>query len=59
MVEAQKDVDPEWKVEFLKRHKIIMLVYCDDEIRGQIELADEMEKVKWIKLIAGLNSLRS
>jgi len=44
-----------WHTEQLPRHgKIILVVYFDEEVRGQIELEKE-EVDQWNKLIGKLN----
>lgn len=44
-----------WHTEQLPRHgKIILVIYFDEEVRGQIELEKE-EIDQWIKLIGSFN----
>lgn len=46
-----------WRVEVLPRHgRILLIVYKDGDVRGQIDVQEEGEKKLWMQVVASLNS---
>jgi hypothetical protein len=50
---------PNWAIEELRRAgKILVVIYLNGEVRGQIECETEGEREEWSKAIEYLNSKR-
>ena len=60
MTETQATAPQGWAVEEIQRHGgIIIVVYFDGEVRGQIETRGDEEIAAWKKAMVQLNLNRS
>jgi hypothetical protein len=43
-----------WTVETIQRHVTIMIIYFDNQVRGQVEIHSKEEEKAWFKAIETL-----